>query len=77
MLDQNIIEKVVDKILKFEKDQEFQIKKLLRPYNIEDETLLFRYSMAILNKMKGKVRISKRYVNAVIDVPYMAIFRRG
>ena len=77
MLDYNIVDKVVEQISQLEKDTEFQIKKYLKPYHLDNRADAMRYAMAIINRLKGKIKISKRYINAVIDVPYVAYFRRG
>lgn len=76
MLNEEIIGEIERKILLLDKGQEFQIGRFLKESGVKGKLSMFNYSMTIIDRLKGKIGISKNYATPIIEVPYLAIFRR-
>lgn len=73
-MEQEIITKAVEQISALESNTEFVIGDYLKGYNLK-KTDLFRLAILIINRLKGKIRTSKKYLNPIIGLPYLATFR--
>ncbi len=76
MLNEEIIGDIESKILALNKGEEFKIGVFLKNAGVKDKLDLFNFSIAIIGRLKGKIGISKHYTSPIIEVPYLAVFRR-
>lgn len=76
MLNKEILDEIESKILALNKGEEFQFGSFFKSVDIKGKLDKFNYAMALISRLKGKIGISKKYTSAIIEVPYLATFRR-